>query len=323
MTTDKIRDAYKKLRESTSTSPSGNHLGHEKAILCQTSPNSNDPLDENSLAYRMFSIKTRILNLAMLHTIILDRWTMVVNAMIEKDPGNPILERFRVIHIIPADWNLLMGIIFGKRMCQQGEKLNQFGEEQSGARKHHDCQDVQQIKHILYSIIRLTHANGSTFDNDAKSCYDRIVMLVPAIIAQRLGVPEYVCRTFLEVLAHTKYYTKTIFGVSKAFHCTTADSTIHGPGQGSRAAPAIWTLISCYILALMAQKSQGFTVCDPEETIIHHQSSTGLVDDITHWNINLKTACAILSRCTTSLTLQRLPHSGGKISFIPPVAHWN
>ena len=239
--------------------------------------------------------------------------------MIEKDPVKPNIERFRVIHIIPADFNMMMGILFGYRLMIQGEKFFQFGEEQRGSRKHKDCQDVQHFKHCIYSIVRLSRASGSTFDNDAKSCFDRIVMLFPSILAQRLGMTKNACRLFLSTLENIEYRTKTAHGISDATYSTTDDHTIHGPGQGSKAAPAIWTVVSCYLLAQMRLKSQGVTITDPKNELTHHQSSSGFVDNITHWNIHIRnsllqpeTTTALHSATTTTAQWwENLLHSSG------------
>ena len=284
---EEMMRSYSKWRESTSTSPAGDHLGHEKAILRKLSKPDGNTDNSPDIATRMFTIKTSLINLAIENCIVYDRWTTVINAMIEKIPGHPLLEKFRVIHIIPADFNMTMGTLFGYRMMRSGEKLKQFGEEQSGSRKNKDCQDVQSFKHSVFSIVRLSRAHGSSFDNDAKSCFDRIVMLFPSILAQRLGMSEKACNLFLTTLSKIEYKTKTIHGISEAIYTTTAAHTIHGPGQGSRAAPAIWTIISCYLLSLMKMKSQGVIITDPENTITVQQSSTGFVDDITHYNINI------------------------------------
>jgi hypothetical protein len=42
------------------------------------------------------------------------RWQTVVNAMLEKNPGTPLLHKLRVIHILEADYNLSLKMIFGR-----------------------------------------------------------------------------------------------------------------------------------------------------------------------------------------------------------------
>jgi hypothetical protein len=286
ITATDLQSAYKTWRESTSTSPSGLHLGHEKAILAHTTQVSHTNTAETYLADRIFGIKADFINLAVQNRIVYPRWKVVHNTMIEKIPGRPHLNKLRVIHIIESDSNMTMGIYWGRRLMLQAEQLSQFGVEQSGARKNMKCDDVLLFKHLTYSILRLSKTNGTTFDNDAKSCYDRIVMLLVSIASQRLGMPTNVCELFQEILNQTQYYAKTVHGTSTMGYGTTPEHAIHGPGQGGRASPSIWTVISCLILSCMSEESNGITLLDPHTAQSVHQFSSGFVDDITHWNIN-------------------------------------
>ena len=104
VTSADVRSGYKKWRESTSTSPSGLHLGHEKALF-----KYEDKESKNKLSDRIFKIKVKLLNAAIEHGHVYSRWTKVVNAMIEKVPGKPLLSKLRVIHLIESDFNLLTG----------------------------------------------------------------------------------------------------------------------------------------------------------------------------------------------------------------------
>jgi hypothetical protein len=54
--------------------------------------------------------------------------------MIEKDPGNPRIERLRVIHLFEADYNLSLKMLWGKRLVYQGEDNNCFGKQKHGSR---------------------------------------------------------------------------------------------------------------------------------------------------------------------------------------------
>jgi pyridoxine 5'-phosphate synthase PdxJ len=50
---------------------------------------------------------------AIRHGIILDRWHDIANVMIKKIPGRPQVHKLRVIHQVKADFNLLVGILWG------------------------------------------------------------------------------------------------------------------------------------------------------------------------------------------------------------------
>jgi hypothetical protein len=281
---DEIRNGYKHWRESTTTSPSGCHLGHDKAAINATPPTDEDG-EHFSDTY--FDAKTRLLNIALKHCHIYPRWKKIINALIEKIPGLPLVGKLRVIHIIESDINLLMGIAWGRKLMWQGEDLQVFGEEQSGGRKGKRCQDVLLFKHMVYSILRLSRSNGSTFDNDAKSCYDRIVMLGASLMAQRIGMDTEVLELFLKMLEEVKYHAKTIYGVSKLSYQSSDTYGIHGPGQGGRASPSVWTVISCLILSCMKEKAIGANIISPNRQFTVHQVASGFVDDITHWNIDM------------------------------------
>jgi hypothetical protein len=45
----------------------------------------------------------------------LNRWIQVVNIMIYKKPGCIELDKLRVIHVFEEDFNLMIGILFGRR----------------------------------------------------------------------------------------------------------------------------------------------------------------------------------------------------------------
>lgn len=84
------------LYGKTSTSPRSDHLGHDHAILRKTTPIDPTADATQQLDYRMFNMKTQILNLAIPNNIVLDRWKHVINTMIEKTRGQPLLERLAI-----------------------------------------------------------------------------------------------------------------------------------------------------------------------------------------------------------------------------------
>lgn len=76
----KLMKSFKGWRETTSTSPAGDHLGHDHAVLRRTTAESPDDDPDAHIAVRMFSIKSILLNLAVQNTIVYDRWKIIVNA---------------------------------------------------------------------------------------------------------------------------------------------------------------------------------------------------------------------------------------------------
>ena len=114
ITLEEFKSSYKKWRVGTSTSPSGRHLSHQHALL---QPHGIDPdLSPDDYAQAEtsridnWSAQHGIVSYAVKHGYCFSRWNQVVNAMIEKEPGNPQLHRLRVIHLYESDYNSLLGI---------------------------------------------------------------------------------------------------------------------------------------------------------------------------------------------------------------------
>ena len=126
ITATQVKAGYKKWRESTSTSPSGLHLGHAKTLVkCPkkikptvTTAEEDDKSvkEELSIADRLFEMEAQRANIALQQGFVLDRWKTIVSAMIEKIPGTPRIDKLRIIHIFEADLNLLKHL---------GQKTNQ------------------------------------------------------------------------------------------------------------------------------------------------------------------------------------------------------
>ena len=325
-----ILQGYKKWNENTSTSPSGCHLGHEKAILKRIEQQENDSkeLGIDPLYRRIFKITSQKLNWSIAHGHVYERWKKVVNAMIEKIPGKPLLNKLRIIHLIESDFNLMIGILWGRRLVWHGEERKQFDDGQSGSRPGKRCQDLLSKKDAILSIWRMSRTDGIFFDNDAKSCFDRIVMTLGSICSQHMGMPKKACELFLKTLQSMNYHIKTSFGISEEHYHSTRDYTIHGPGQGGRGSPSMWLIISSIIMKCARERSKGAVVKNPfstEEHVVTH--ITGFVDDVTHWISNPKTIGQQIldTQITAQWWEQLLYTTGGKLElskcFIY-VMHW-
>jgi hypothetical protein len=115
ITTQDFRRAIRIWKERTSTSPSNRSLSHYHAI---TSPEDPDK-DGNLPSDQVVEVMTIILNLCTKHGIALKRWLTIHNTMIEKVQGCDRLDKLRVIHIFEAGFNLILGIIWSRRMIKQ------------------------------------------------------------------------------------------------------------------------------------------------------------------------------------------------------------
>ncbi|KAI2494432.1 hypothetical protein MHU86_20115 [Fragilaria crotonensis] len=90
ISSDDVIRGFKGWKEQTSTSPSGRHLGHYRALI-------QDPILLKCFVYFMNIVVTR--------GIAIPRWCRATNVMIEKDAGKPCIHRLRIVHLFEADYN--------------------------------------------------------------------------------------------------------------------------------------------------------------------------------------------------------------------------
>ena len=144
-------------RESTSTSPSGLHLGHYKALIARHRY-SNLP-EEDDEEYRqnhdrlnrmqkdLLDLHLTLLNYALTRGYSYNRWKKVANTILFKDPGVINIHRTRVIHLYEADYNLAMGLKWRAALFR-AETLNLLHKGQFGSRPKRNAIDPVFIEEM-------------------------------------------------------------------------------------------------------------------------------------------------------------------------------
>ena len=210
--------------ESTTTSPSGIHLGHQHALVVRhchkDSPNSPECelLDAHQEA--LINAHVSLINYALRMGISYDLWKTVVNIMLEKDPGDPKIHRLRVIHIYEADYNLLLSIQW-RTLKHSAEDQHLLNEGQNGSRPHRNAHDPVFIEEMQFEICRASRKTLVKFDNDATSCYDRILPNMASIACRKFGLHKNMAFAWAKTLEEAKYKLRTMLGVSEKsyYHC--------------------------------------------------------------------------------------------------------
>ena len=259
----------KEWKETTSTSPSGRHLGHYKTAL----------LDD-----RITALHVAMLNLPIMHGFAPDRWTHSVTPLIEKDDGKPYLTRLRVIHLFEADYNLFLKLIYGKRMVRNAEKSNALNDQQHGSRPRRMTTDALFLSRLEKDLIRQTKSNSAHMDNDATGCYDRIVTSVGMMACRRLGMTPHATKCHAATLFNMKYAVKHAYGVSDDHYGSTELEPLFGTGQGSGASPAIWLGVAVILLNALDRISHeddipGLSFSDPWNELNECWRVGAFVDD--------------------------------------------
>ena len=175
----------KEWKETTSTSPSGRHLGHYKTAL---------------LDNRVTVLHVAMLNLPIMYGFVPEHWTHSITPLIEKDEGKPFLTRLRVINLFKADYSLFLKVVYGKQLVRNAEKSNALNDQQHGSRSRWMTTDALFLARLEKDLIRQTKSNSAHMENDATGCYERIVTSVGMMASRRLGTTAHATRCHAESL---------------------------------------------------------------------------------------------------------------------------
>ena len=266
--------------ESTTTSPSGFHLSHSKALLAahDIEPGTEKASDIERMRNDLIEWQVGLLNNAIRHQYSFERWQKIVNVMILKEPSNIKIHRLRVIHLYEQDYNLLLAVKW-RKLIQHGAQHQLLHASQFGAVPGRDAVIPTMIEEFQYEISRASKRPMVHLDYDATACYDRIVMSFGGLASRSFGQHRSVVFINATTLTEAKYYLKTQLGVSERFykHCTIYP--IYGSGQGAGNSPAIWCVISSILFETYEDKAHGATFYSPDRKTSAQVLMVGFVDD--------------------------------------------
>lgn len=241
---------FKIWNERTSTSPSGLHLGHYKALVSWNDADLDTEEGKLIEQQRKELIKAHVamINYLLLQSHSYSRWKNVVNVMIKKEPGNSKIHRLRVIHLYEADYNFLLQ----EKWCgliSHAEERNLLHPGQYGSCPSQDALIPAFLEELKNEISYMSRKSLINFDNDAALCYDRIMPALASLIGRKLGLHQNVAFVQASTLEENKYKLKTSLGVSEEFYANCQAFPIYGTGQGSGNSPAIWCIVSSVLFS--------------------------------------------------------------------------
>lgn len=272
-------------RESTTTSPSGRHLGRYKALFVSTpeqfeEQSPEDPMKFEEKQHLIAHLKLSIINYCLRNTYVLNRWKKVINVMILKEPGNYKIHRLRVLHLYEADYNAVCAIQW-RKLLRYADTKQLINEGQYGGRPGCEAQSLTLPEELNYDISYMSRRSLFNFDNGATSCYDRIAVPLASLRNRKYGLSRYVVALHAATLKNAQFFLKTANGVSEQFYSHSAEFPIHGTGQGSGNSPCIWLFISSTLYDAHARHSNGATFVSPDGSTTLKLSMVGFVDDAT------------------------------------------
>ena len=273
ISTDDWIAGWMKMRESTASAPGG-HYGHYKTAATVARLPTDHPGHTRVLA----DIYATMLSLPLEHGFAPVRWKYCVDAILEKIPGKPMIEKLRIIMLYEADFNFMLKLIWGRRLVRHAERYRCLGTSNHGSRSGRQTTDALMEKLLLYEHARLTRTSLITIDNDAKSCYDRIIKSLAMIACVGMGLPLMAAAMHNRTHHGMVHAIKTRHGSLRPYSGT-EDNPLEGTGQGSGASPAIWLLYSITLLNAFRQFSPGMHMSSPYETLLVTILAIFYVDD--------------------------------------------
>ena len=209
---------FKNWRETTTTSPSGQHLGHYQSLI-------QNPV--------LLSCFVKLMNIAIQNGIAIHRWSRAINVMIEKDIGQPKMNRPRIIHLFEADLNLFLKLQWGFRLVRRALDFGLLHDGQHGSIPRRTALAPIVLTQLTTDLCCILKHNFARFDNNASACYVRIIVALAMLAARKCGMPPHAVRSHSDALLFMQYAVKTVDGISEKTYQGTIFEPLFGTGQGS------------------------------------------------------------------------------------------
>ena len=255
---------FGRINENTSSSPSGLHLGHDKA---------SSKCDELS---DIFTLQMNTIVQTGIHPT---RWGVALQVMLEKIAGVCLVDKLRSIQLYEADYNWFNKFIFNDRALKSLEAAGSLPEEHfshCGSTAEDACFD----KTLTVDISRQSRTPMALISVDAAQCYDRVNHIMMGMVWLALQVPFTAVSIIVNCLQYMKIFTRTGWGDSTSYFGGPGTKTpFCGLGQGSKAAPASWIQLSSIIVNVYKAMGFGAKISDPITRETSHTVGCMFVDD--------------------------------------------
>lgn len=292
---------HKRLREATSSSPSGFHHGHGKA-------SAHSPLLADIYASQM--------NLIIASGAHPTRWGTALQVLLEKVAGVCLVEKLRSIQLYEADLNWFMKFIFNDGAMSALQAIDYLPEEHY-SKKQSTAEDACLDKTLTFDISRQSHTPMAIMSVDAAQCYDRVHHGLMSLVWLALTRDLPAVQILLSCLGDMKIYTRTGYGDSETFFGGRDETPACGLGQGSKAAPASWVQLSSIFVKIYKEHGFGAKLNDLVTKALIHSIGCLFVDDTDLYTLEsrLRSALEVHRTAQQAITLwsSLLSASGGAI----------
>ena len=102
-----------------------------------------------------------------------------------------------------------------------------------GSRKNYSIESALLEKRIVFDNSLLSREKNIYHLTDLKSCYDRQLANVGALIEESIGVNKNAMQLMTKTIPRWKHHMSTAFGISEEY-CGGEQNVMAGTGQGNK-----------------------------------------------------------------------------------------
>ena len=201
------------------------------------------------------SIRSIISNIRLKFGITPNCYKQATDLLLLKSPNDFRPHRMRLITLQHAASNHDFKYI-GKKISEIGERRGYFSECQYGSRKNKSAAIQALNKCLTLDISRIQKKSIVIIANDAKSCYDRVILWVMYFVMRRFGLTHNIAKMAVETIQEMTHSVSTIHGQSEATYGGKGTEP-NGLLQGNGLAAQMWAAISSVLFPIYEANGHG------------------------------------------------------------------
>ena len=189
------------------------------------------------------------------------------------------MQKLQAILLLEADFNAMHKIIFNNRLIPRIEAENAIPLEAIGRRRSQAATHLVLNKKLIADIANVRKLPMATTHEDATNFYDRVAHPFASLCAQYFRL-ELTCLTVLfQAIQSMKMFLLMSHRISTNYYADTIRQPFQGVAQGSGATPALWLIISIFLVRHLCGKNVTTKLSSPIANAILPLAALVFVDD--------------------------------------------
>ena len=265
MDKSQFQASFRQANEKTSSSPAGLHYTIWKAMAA---------LDSCAECLCV------MISLPFMYGFVNNRWTKVIDVMLEKKKGVRQIHMLRIIGLLEADFNTALKYFFAVQMQDSLEKNGSLAKDQWGCRRHVQCIDAYMTKLCTHEASRSKRQGMAEGIHDCRACYDRMAPATSNLFGLKQNVAASVLVSRAKTIEASHRSVKISTGVSKKTYCQIkGDHPIDGEVQGKGDTPTLFGAQSSVSLNVHEECAPGVKINNPTGSRSIQHNNVSYVDD--------------------------------------------